>query len=199
MTIQEFLAKYSLTMTATPKQDEALSESMVGYSVTITAPGKKPFTMGFSMGVGHIEEKVGETWQPYRGQDVIVYIGQKKATYGGRLYDLEYLMGQQISDWRIPCCIHLNQKNWRDFQGGVDIIARNFRPAAPTIDTVLECLASDVSESLDYGFEAWADESGYDTDSRKAEKIYKACLDMRASLLVLLGREGLADLFDIGF
>lgn len=32
------------------------------------------------------------------------------------------------------------------------------------------------------GFENWASEYGYDTDSRKAESIYQACLDIALKL-----------------
>lgn len=47
----------------------------------------------------------------------------------------------------------------------------------PEIESVLSCLALD-SNALDYAdFEDWAKNFGYDSDSRSAEKIYKACLD----------------------
>lgn len=47
---------------------------------------------------------------------------------------------------------------------------------APNASDVLESLLLD-SEVLDYGtFEEWASYYGYDTDSRKAEKIYLDCL-----------------------
>jgi hypothetical protein len=48
--------------------------------------------------------------------------------------------------------------------------------AEPKINDVMDCLLSDASgyeNSRD--FEEWCSEYGYDTDSRKAEKIYKAC------------------------
>lgn len=42
------------------------------------------------------------------------------------------------------------------------------------IDDVLYSLIID-SDANDYTFEDWADNFGYDTDSRKAEQIYHAC------------------------
>lgn len=39
------------------------------------------------------------------------------------------------------------------------------------------------------GFEDWAAEYGFDTDSRKAEKLYKACLDVSEKLKRFLGDE----------
>jgi hypothetical protein len=45
----------------------------------------------------------------------------------------------------------------------------------PTAEDVLDCLASDASGYENAGsFEEWCGEYGYDTDSRKAEKTYKA-------------------------
>jgi hypothetical protein len=48
----------------------------------------------------------------------------------------------------------------------------------PTVEEVLDCLASDAAGVQDAGadFAEWASEYGYDTDSRKANKIFTACL-----------------------
>jgi hypothetical protein len=47
----------------------------------------------------------------------------------------------------------------------------------PKIEDVLDCLANDAS-SIENSrrFEDWAEEFGYDTDSRRAERIYDACV-----------------------
>lgn len=45
--------------------------------------------------------------------------------------------------------------------------------AEPEVDEVLDCLMSDDTHGQ--SFEDWASELGYDTDSRKAERIYHAC------------------------
>jgi hypothetical protein len=56
---------------------------------------------------------------------------------------------------------------------------------------VLYCLASDA-DVLNYSnFEEWAESLGYDTDSRKAEKTYRACLETALALRNGLGDEGL--------
>ena len=51
----------------------------------------------------------------------------------------------------------------------------------PNINGVLECLQSD-SLSGDFTFEGFCDEFGYDSDSRKAEKTFKACQETRFKL-----------------
>jgi hypothetical protein len=58
----------------------------------------------------------------------------------------------------------------------------------PKAEDVLDCLASD-SSGIDNArsFEDWAGEYGYDTDSRKAEKIYNVCVKQAAKLKAFLG------------
>jgi hypothetical protein len=58
----------------------------------------------------------------------------------------------------------------------------------PTLDDVLDCLASDAAgvESA-CSFEDWCGEYGYDTDSRKAEHTYKTCERQAVKLRRLLG------------
>jgi hypothetical protein len=58
----------------------------------------------------------------------------------------------------------------------------------PTLIDVLDCLASDAA-GVENGvsFEDWCADYGYDTDSRKAERIYKACEREAEKLRNLLG------------
>lgn len=67
---------------------------------------------------------------------------------------------------------------------------------APTVETVLECLSSD-SSMLDYGFEEWADNLGWDSDSRKAEKTYKLCQRQAKKLENMLGAPAFQDLLEV--
>ena len=57
----------------------------------------------------------------------------------------------------------------------------------PKVAGVLDCLSSD-SASVDQGdFEGWCSDLGYETDSRKAERIYKACEHQAKRLRNFLG------------
>jgi hypothetical protein len=60
----------------------------------------------------------------------------------------------------------------------------------PTTADVLSCLASD-SASVDdaRSFEEWALDLGFDTDSRKAEKLFRSCAAQARRLRVLLGED----------
>jgi hypothetical protein len=59
---------------------------------------------------------------------------------------------------------------------------------------VLSSLALDASVLDCAGFADWASEFGYDIDSRNAESIYRACLDIALKLRAALGDAGLETL-----
>lgn len=68
------------------------------------------------------------------------------------------------------------------------------KPILPNPVDVLYSLVSD-SDVLDYGsFEDWAECFGYDTDSRKAEAIWKSCIEMALKLRGAIGDVGLSQL-----
>lgn len=67
----------------------------------------------------------------------------------------------------------------------------------PKVEDVLDCLASDACEyegSRD--FEDWASEYGYDTDSRKAESIYRIVSEQAKQLRQFLGRDAFRELIE---
>lgn len=60
----------------------------------------------------------------------------------------------------------------------------------PSLADVMECLASDASTvENSRGFEDWAEDLGYDTDSRSAEATYQACVKQTDKLRRLLGSD----------
>lgn len=63
---------------------------------------------------------------------------------------------------------------------------------APNVADVLHSLCLDA-EVLNYcAFEDWASEFGYETDSRKAEGIYRECISIALKLRTVLGNDGIA-------
>jgi hypothetical protein len=69
--------------------------------------------------------------------------------------------------------------------------------APPSVVDVVQCLLMD-SDVLNYrGFDDWAESLGYDTDSRKAEAIYRACLDTALQLRAIFGEPELSRLQEI--
>jgi hypothetical protein len=67
---------------------------------------------------------------------------------------------------------------------------------APALYEVLYCLSMDAG-AIDYAsFEEWAEDFGYDTDSRAGEKIYRECLRIALELRAMIGDAGLQSLRD---
>jgi hypothetical protein len=67
----------------------------------------------------------------------------------------------------------------------------------PDIKDVLYSILSD-SSVLDFGtFEEWADCMEYDSDSRKAEKIYRNCLEIGLKMRNGIGEDGLKKLKEV--
>ena len=56
----------------------------------------------------------------------------------------------------------------------------------PRIEDLLNCIISDNTDNFS-SFEEFASEFGYDEDSRKAEKIYNACVEETKNAKWLLG------------
>ena len=71
----------------------------------------------------------------------------------------------------------------------------NFK--APAASAVLDCLAVDAS-TVEYcrSFEDWCAELGYDSDSRRAEATYRACVAAALKLEGWLGRPAYRELLD---
>lgn len=70
--------------------------------------------------------------------------------------------------------------------------------AKPSLSTVLDCVASDISGLEDGAitFEEWAAAYGYDEDSRKAEAIFNACEEERRILTVMIGADAVRVLIE---
>lgn len=66
--------------------------------------------------------------------------------------------------------------------------------APPSIGAILSSLAMDSSVLDSGGFEAWASEYGYSTDSRSAESTYRACLENALALQGAIGGRALSEL-----
>ncbi len=83
------------------------------------------------------------------------------------------------------------------FFAGAGPVARPGKPPIlPALAGVLASLVLDA-EVIDHGtFEEWAESMGYETDSRKAEATYKACLEIGLKLRNALGEDGLRRLRD---
>lgn len=70
-------------------------------------------------------------------------------------------------------------------------------PLTPAAVDVVSSLMADA-DVIDYScFEDWANEFGFDPDSRAAEKIYRACLEISLKLRAAIGNDALAELQEL--
>jgi hypothetical protein len=74
------------------------------------------------------------------------------------------------------------------------VISSQRAPIKPDTSDIVHCLVLDA-DVLNYAtFEEWAENFGYDTDSRKAESIYRTCLETAIKLRARLGEDVLTEL-----
>jgi len=79
-------------------------------------------------------------------------------------------------------------------KGKSPLFGYNRKIAKPDLVDVLYSLSSEC-DALNYSsFEQWASEFGYDTDSRQAEKIYRACLETALKMRNGFGEKAIAEL-----
>ena len=72
------------------------------------------------------------------------------------------------------------------------------KPILPDFVNVLWSLSMDYSVLDAGGFESWAGDLGYYTDSRKAESIYQACIEIALALRGAFGDAGMVELAEAG-
>jgi hypothetical protein len=84
------------------------------------------------------------------------------------------------------------------FSGGRPYIAPGSKPIQPDAVGVIWALSRDADVMNYSDFESWAAEFGYETDSRKAESIYRACLETALKLRGAIGEAGIEALHTAG-
>jgi hypothetical protein len=136
--------------------------------VTLHYRGKPVIETDYSAGIAHC---------PYHKKI-------RRLSGGGvSLYDAEFL------DKEVE-----NGFPYRDMGGMAWLDRKN--PIMPDPCSVIHSLLLD-GDAIDYmSFEDWAANFGYDTDSRKAETIYRACLDTGLKLRNMFGEDLLQQLRD---
>lgn len=75
------------------------------------------------------------------------------------------------------------------------VVANKGPEIFPELIDVVYSLQMDA-DTIDYTFESWCNEFGYDTDSRKAEAIYNQCVQIAIKLRQAIGEDGLNKLRD---
>jgi hypothetical protein len=116
-----------------------------------------------------------------------------KLTCDGRTFDMPFYTGKGLREfdpkafYRVHGFKAIDQDKYA-MQINGNYEAPIWRLNEPTLESILDCIASDAGGYENArDFEEWCSEYGYDTDSRKAEKIYQATAEQTKKLRHLIG------------
>ena len=175
MTIAETLAKLGLTVESnfipfSQSRNKAEKSPSLNWIVTIKRNSREILTTDYMAGMGHCpsyNKKPPAAWdRPNRFWNPLVC---------GFECETGFAISPVVS-WR------------RDF------VADRKKPILPDPESVIHSLVMDSSVLNHGGFEEWASDYGYDTDSRSAESTYRACLEIALKLRAAIGDAGLEQL-----
>lgn len=187
MDMQKFVESCGLSMSAvsitsrtdthdvTP-EDKKWLEGASHWRVTITNGKGKEYSVEYSMGSAHRVWKKGAN-RMVRSSSGYIECERQEVRDGERL----------TQKYTNPKTMHL-----------VQMVKELSEPMPPTLDDVLDSLRMDAQgwDNADT-FEDWCSEYGYNTDSRRAESVYKACSETSKRLRSLLGRDAYETLMSV--
>ena len=164
----------------------------LNWLVTIKRDGREVLTTDYMAGQGHAQayqvESVPSNFSPrrYRTRSTTAPSGftyrDATAREGLNQYRTELAAAECESGFKM-----------RLTKGRPVSCSENSRIEPNPVD-VLYSLVMD-SDVLDSGgFEDWAENLGYDTDSRAAESIFKACIDLALKMRAAFGPDGMESL-----
>jgi len=174
MTPQELIEKHRITMETrfipfSQSRNKAEKHKSLNWVVTILCNGREVITTDYSAGCGHCPAY------------------KKPVTRNGKV---DKYAQQSLIDYE--CEKGMTARASVGFSGLVYAKPGGAK-IEPELKDVLYSLVMD-SDVLNYStFEEWAQNFGYETDSRKAEKIYNECLKIALKVRAGLGQEFLTD------
>lgn len=159
--VQSLNFSYQATFQPRPQPVETVKNPQLHWLITLTSQGKFRHTMqtNYSEGMGHVDN----------------YKQIHKTRYDARRWEQAYRLTCETGK---ICKVMEHAEN--PYQ------TEQSQPQPDLLD-VLYSLVSDASVLDHTSFESWAGDFGYDTDSRKAEDIYRACLKNAHDLMPIIG------------
>jgi hypothetical protein len=151
---------------------------MLSYVVTING---QPFE--YSMGIGHIPwDRVDTKAQWIKGTSGFIGWGLSETDWAFfRTYKSK------------PYCKFINTKGWAEACGHLAKVLK----VKPSVVDVLACVGMDA-QALHMTFDDWASDYGYDTDSREAERTWRACGDNARKALKFMDHKTLSAIQELG-
>ena len=172
----------------------------LNWRVTIKRDGRDVLSFDYSAGIGHCPgyacAKAPATFRPhhYRNASGNHYPGTSSQFRSAKPHEVlsQYIDAVCAAECEsgFPMVLdHLAHPSGNMFRP-----KSKGAPIMPEIIDIFYCLAMD-SDVLNFGdFEDWADECGYDSDSKKAESLYRECLEQALKMRAAIGEAGLVAL-----
>lgn len=170
--VQSLGLSYEATFQPRPQPVETVKTPQLHWLITLTSQGKFRHTMqtDYNAGVGHVAN----------------YKQHGRQTHDARQWEKAYRM----------TCENGRLYKVESSQGSIDPLNK-WQPKPDLLD-VLYGLVSDADVLDHTSFESWAEAYDFDTDSRKAEDIYRVCLKNAHGLMPIIGGpKGLAKLQEL--
>lgn len=184
--VDEWAVKNGITFNAefVPQQlsrHSAEKDPSINWRVTITR-GERGIATDYTQGIGHVPG-----WPQYyklsraleKHQHLLGELASKKG---------KYLVSTLNGSKQLTPATTAQLEHWLFGESG-RFNAREVALPLPDFADVLYGLLRDSDAYDSDAFEEWADNYGYDTDSRKAEKIYEACRETARDLRRVLGQK----------
>lgn len=200
LTVRSEFVPFSRSRNRDEKDDNGRTRYTLNWKVTLVRDGRDALTTDYSAGIAHAPgyaaKKPHASFVPhqYRNASGKPYAGTSSAyRYATEREALEQYR-QAIAAAECESGFPMELDPWG--RGPDNVFKRKPKGEAIQPDplSVVYSLVMD-SNVLDYGgFEGWAAEYGYDTDSRSAESTYRACLEIALQLRAAIGEAGIAAL-----
>jgi len=162
--IEQLGLTYTATFVPTKQPAETVRHPELHWVCTLTK-GHRHMTIPYRQGCAH----------------VIGYQHYHKNPYERRLHDKMIRTACETGKYVI------HKRAWL---GELFIQSKAAQPA-PKLADVLYCLVLDACVLDTSRFEEWAENFGYDTDSREAEKTYRQCIEQSLQFKNLIGQAAL--------
>jgi hypothetical protein len=170
---QELINTYGLTLDAvfvpfSASRNKGEKFKSLNWKVTLKRNGREIVTTDYMQGITHAP------------------------SYKVNFRTLQVRAAQWTRDNMVAIECETGRKAKLDFSN--DAYPSRDKIAPPSIEGVLYSLLMDADVLDAGGFEEWASNFGYDTDSRQAEKLYRDCLDIALKLRAGLGDAAMTEL-----
>ena len=175
----------------------------LNWKVTVKRNGRDVLTVDYTAGCAHCPAKATKAPSIYPGKDryradMSPYPGTtssyRRPTEAERLSDY-------LAEWRAVECETGVAMEHSPFAGEATFKPKRERkpgddrshtlPIKPDPVDVVHSLVMDSDVLNSGGFEDWASDLGYDPDSRHAESIYRACLEIALKMRGAIGESGM--------